>query len=587
MSTREMAAAPAIDEARAKSRQTKKREPIVSRILEFLGREPAEPTFLAEQLESAPAYVSRILASLAKKGFVSFTEVPGDARRRRYELTAEGEVQLREHRAFGERPERPAPRPDAELSSVLNLAKDNAVGLRRRHNGLQDAADRLQLIYEQAEGIDDHGLALEALAELVTTLRQDGRPAEASGHLEALKEISLGRRAEYSAELVLPAAAHYHYGLGRLREGSADDLPLQASYLWTAISLYDDLVVSPPYSSPETWRARRSWSLVGLAHNLRSRSMFGSSLKVALRALRSFEELEDLYGQAQCLFLSGFCLRLLGHFDQAGDRLEKSHRMASDNGFKRLVADSLMQTGEVLRCRGESAAARDRLEEALTRSKSLGLTVTRAFAQSALGAVACGEGRLAEAKEDLEHAERMFIAAAHKEGHVLNGRRQAVVARRIAEEERARDLSSVEDLITATRSSYEVMRRPAGITACDVELGRVRMFRRDDLPETVSILTSQLKDSEIHLMLELDPWVPGALRTFAHQLEDESLVERSDHLMEESSSRLRRLTRESFAEDQAAVPALVHPSHLDSSYAEMGGETREEGAEVTGLLAAA
>jgi len=587
MSTRVMTPAPDTDNARAKSRQPAKGAPIVRRILEFLGREPAEPTVLAEQLQSAPAYVSRLLSSLAKEGLVSFTEVPGDGRRRRYELTAEGEAQLREHRAFGDRPERPAPPADEELSTVLNLAKDNAVGLRRRHNGLQDAADRLLLIYEQAEKIGDYGLALEGLSELVTTLRQDGRPTEASEYLKAMREISLGQRAGFSAKLVLPAAAHYHYGLGRLQEGSGDDLTLRASYLWAAISLYDDLVVSPPYSSPEAWRGRWSWSLVGLAHNLRSRSMFGSSLKVALRALRAFEELEDLYGQAQCLFLSGFCLRLLGYFDQAQDRLERSHRMASDNGFKRLVADSLMQKGEVLRCRGESAAARDRLEDALKRSKDLELTVTRAFAQSALGAVACGEGRLMEAKEDLEYAEKMFAAAGHEEGRVLNGRRQAVVARRIAEDEKARDLSPVEDLITSTRSSYELMRRPAGVTACDVELGRVQMFRRGDLPQTVSTLTSQLRDSEIHLMLELDPWVPDALQTFAHQVGDESLVEHSDHLMEASGSRLRRLTRESFAEDQVATPALVHPSGLDPSSAEMGGETREEGAEATGLLAAA
>lgn len=145
------------------------------------------------------------------------------------------------------------------------------------------------------------------------------------------------------------------------------------------------------------WFRSQAWSVISLAGNLRKQTRLERALRLATIAKRSFDSLEDEYGQAQCLFMFGFCLRLLGEFREASACLDHAYRLAEDNCFERARADTLMQIGEVRRCLGDLDEAREFLNEALERADGMRLLVTQAFAQSTLGAVEFQKQEYAEA----------------------------------------------------------------------------------------------------------------------------------------------------------------------------------------------
>jgi DNA-binding MarR family transcriptional regulator len=313
------------------------REPLRRRILDALAQAPSSsPTTLATIVAAEPESVSRLLTRLRDEGAVSVEQDRDDRRKRRYRLTAEGEIELSRHRAFGARPELPPPLAAEDSAGFLEMALESAVDMRRKTNRLDDAAARLRVIADQAHKWGAHGLAVDAMAELATTLRQDRRAEEVTTLLEALKAISLGRDPAHDASLALPATAHREYALGRLGEAQGGGEPrVRASHLITAETLFRQLAYSSVPDTSPRWRQRQAWSIVSLAGNLREQSRFEEALEHARQAMALFEELEDPYGRSRCLFLLGFCLRLMGDFDAAWLGLEAAHRLASANRFER------------------------------------------------------------------------------------------------------------------------------------------------------------------------------------------------------------------------------------------------------------
>jgi DNA-binding MarR family transcriptional regulator len=554
-------------------------------VLELLSRKPSAPSELRRTLDVAGESVSRTLRVLLDEGLVSVETSPKDRRIRLYSLTTKGEVELRRQRAFGERPDPPAPRDPQEDREFRQASLRQAIALRRCTNALGPSDERLFLILKRAEDLDDQELALDTLSELVTTLDQEERRQEAKDLLGAIKGISRGTNTDFDGSQALPATAHYHYALGRLAEDQG--LRQRASYLNTAIRLYGELAEDPPYVSTVDWRERRAWGRFGLAQNLRAQSFFAGSLSQAIGALQEFAEIESVYGRAQCLGLIGFCLRLLGRFGPALHWLQDAHGLAEENGFERLLAEVQLQRGEVLRCREQVAASRECLSDASDRAKAMKLGVVHAFSLSALGALAYGEEDWSRAHTSFSQADEYFACVHHPEGRALNDRRQATLARRLAEVNSSRDLSSAEGLIHHAMGSYKTLRSPAGLLACEVELGWVRLLGKRGISSTLKTLSGGLDDSETRLLLELDPWVPTVLNSFALHVDDDSLVERSTRLLADSSSRLNELAAPATRECDEGADQPTEAPMMAMKIAEMGGEGRQEVDDGTEVLALA
>jgi DNA-binding MarR family transcriptional regulator len=564
-----------------------KREPLRRRVLAALAESPATPTDLGEQIGSPTPVISRLLAQLRRAGCVAREGETEDRRRVRYFLTEEGERQLNRHHAFGP-PEKKLP-PSLDEDQALQLLRSalgRAVRIRRESNRLDEAAARLRGVVREAEKLGAHALALEAMAEMAKTLRQNRQPEEQNELvsrqeelIDELNDIALGNKEGYLAELAVPAAAHLKYTLGRCGERRGEDLPTREAHLTAACSLYGQLVRNSEMPTKRDWYARQAWSVISLAGNLRKQTRLERALRFATIAKRSFDLLEDEYGRSQCLFMFGFCLRLLGEFREASVCLDRAYQLAHDNSFERVRADTLMQMGEVRRCLGDLDEARNLLNEALEQADDMQLLVTQAFAQSALGAVEFQKEQLPEAAGYLQQAGEMFAACKHVEGMALNGRRQAAAARRIAKESTRPSYVAVERLIESAHKCYEALQSPAGIAACSVEEGRVRMLRKGGRVQPVIAKLSALMGSRSQCeILELDPWVPYLLHQFAQEVEDETLVEQSEHVMHEAQEVLAERGAQSVERIAAVMDdiELEEEDELDASAAEMGGEARRD-----------
>jgi DNA-binding MarR family transcriptional regulator len=505
-------------------------EPVIQRIIAALAAAPAIPAGLAGELGVAPETVSRKLAELRKEGLVAVQDVSGDARMRQYRLTPEGEVRLSQQRAFGSPGPPPADPSQDERNSFLESATARAVEMRRKTNQLDAAADRLRVVVQHAAKTSAAEIAVEATAELITTLRQRRQGSEVTELLGFLAQIAMGRTPHAPATLALPANAHREYALGRLAELELDARDHAIRHLISAGEAYGQLADEPPYGSSESWKARRAWSIVSVAGNLRALSRFEEALDWTNNALRLFDEADDAYGRSRCFFMAGFCLRLLGDFDQAWLRLHEAHALAEEHSYERFLADSLMQMGEVCRCRGELSEARTILHESVERARRMQLTAVEAFARSALGAVAYEEASLGEAADALRVADALFRACDHREGLALNQRRQAVVERTAAAAARADHLEPAKDFVNQALQAYRALRSPAGIAACEIETGRVRLIGREHPSDAVGSLVRRLEDTRQRNFLELDPWFPNSLCAFASEVEDEDLSNQASQL---------------------------------------------------------
>ena len=559
------------------------REPLIKQLLEALAAAPSTPTELARRVGARKESVSRKLRVLRDDELVTAARNSGDKRQVRYSLTPQGEAELSRLRAFGVPEQAPPPPDHAEVVQFLRSALRSAIDMRRRTNRLSDAVERLEVVFEQAEQYRAPEVSLEALTELATTLRQDRRTEELQHALDRLEAIALGTDG-VKAELVLPAAAHLEYALGRLGDLGKEDVRGRANHMTAAISLYGQLAHSAEAGEEDAWLERRAWSVISLAGNLRKQSRFEDSLSYAAAAKRMFDDLDDPYGRSYCLFMFGFCLRLLGDFDEAWACLDEAYRLADANAFERARADSLMQMGEVRRCQGDVEEARMLLNDALGQADRLKLLVTKAFAQSAMGAVEYQEERFADAYASLALAQKMFTRCKHVEGVALNARRQATVARRLAGMKAGQSQRSVADLIAFAYKRYANLNSPAGIAACEVEQGRLQMIRRRGrVGEVIEKLKSLLHTNRQREILELDPWVPHVLDDFAREADDETLAAQTSKVLETAGERLADRAAQGVERLTGVVDwgRLEEDGEANALAAEMGGEARR----VPGALA--
>jgi len=566
-------------------RQIESAQPLRRQILEALAEAPRTPSHLAEMLGCSNEAVSRKLKPLREEGLVESRPVPGDGRRREYtvtEIMAAGGVELSRHRAYGA-PVEPSQASREEEVSFLRAAIGEAVELRRQSNELDEAEGRLWIVLREARKRDAKELIVEALSELATTLRQNGKLGEVPRLLDELETFGSGE-VEESPALVLPALAHREYALGRLGCRDIKELTESSAHLIGAANLYGQLVDRPHYLPAEKWNERRAWSIISHADNLRARSDYDKALLRTVEAHQVFREIGDEYGITHSFFLLGFCLRLMGSFDAALDCLGEARRLAESNNFERFQANALMQLGEVMRCKGELPAARATLEESCERSRRLGLSVTQAFAEAALGAVAFDEQRFHEAQRVLVMAQSHFGGYEHRTGLALTYRRQAAATRRLLEEERVVEAKQVEALLHQALQRYLDLNSPAGVVSCQIEQGRLGLLCGYDTSKTVTVLIDLLdnRTSERN-MLELDPWVPRVLEAFATETGDEGLIGRARDCVHRADTRLHEGTRR--------VTSVVRPgrepepSQLAPRVDEMGGETRQQ-ADAFGLLTA-
>jgi DNA-binding MarR family transcriptional regulator len=573
-----------LNAVRAEVAASAEKEPLRRRLLMALGEGASTPTQLSKDVDASKEAVSRKLGEMRDTGLVSASKNADDRRRTTYSLTRAGRSELGRHVAFGEHEEVQLPN-SREVVVFLREALAAAVAMRRRDNRLQDAIDRIREIYEQAKELQAHDLALEALAELATTQRQDRQQEERNRSLEILERIAMGDTGADS-RLVYPAIAHLEYERGKVSDLGPADPPKLAHHLIASKTLFERLVETSRGRDTRYWRSRRAWSLVSLAHNYRDQSRFEGSLQYAAAGLRVFEELDDDYGRTQCWFLFGFCLRLLRRFDAAWKCLEQAHSIARvpTNSFERAIAYCLVQMGEVRRCQEQLGEAEELLDEALGEAKRLDLHLARAFATSGLAAVRFQSSDLEQAQTTLRSAQRVFQRCKHPEGIALNARRQATVARHLSSQGVAPDEPEVKRLISLSEKHYRSLGSPAGVAACEVERGWMRQISPScgDLGEILDQLDHLLRDERG--TLEQDAWVPRVLDLFARQAGSKPLAEEAHdiysqserHLEEQGEASVRRISdvADHFTEKDEGNPS--------TAVIEMGGESRRKSA----LLAA-
>lgn len=557
------------------------------RLLDLLASAPSTPSELAREASASKEAVSRKLRELRDEGMVESRRDPDDARRMSYSLTAQGESELSRYRAFGAA-EPPLPSPSHEQDrEFLWGALDAAIQMRRRANRIRDAVDRFEAIRAEAEKIGAHDIALDALAEWATTLRQDRKTTELRRILDELDDIALGN-VDIGPELVLPAAAHLEYARGRMGDLGNEEIRDRAQHLNAAIALYAQLAHNADGAKEKGWREHWAWSVISLAGNLRKQSEFEASLKYAAVAMKQFAALEDAYGRSHCLFMFGFCLRLLGDFDKAWVCLNDAYEMAAAQSFRCIRADALMQMGEVRRCQGQIEEARMLLNDALEEADDLGLPVTHAFAQSALGAVAYQAERFEEAEVLLGFAQKLFHSCQHVEGEALNARRRATVVRRLSGEGSGPGALVASNLLRRARTRYTRLSRPAGMVACEIEQGRLRMLRDGRrVDEVVEKLTGWLADTHRTKIVELDPWVPRVLDEFAREVGNEKLAKGADEMLDSARVSLADKAAEGMKSVSEAIGQVTGDDDGDGDgrAAEMGGETRRDASELTLPLA--
>jgi DNA-binding MarR family transcriptional regulator len=553
------------------------REPLRRRILAVLADGPLVSSAIAEEIEARRESVSRKLTELHEEGLVRRASGGLDRRRRTYSITPQGELELSEHRAFLAPDPVPAAVATDEANAYLCSALQRAVALRRSSNRRSEAIERLNVVREEAEAAGSEAVALEALVELATTYRQDRQLHPLEHVLKRMEEIARGS-AGLGADLAVPAAAHLEYTMGRLGDLKGEDHITRANHLIAAVSLYGQLVQKAEAPVATQWTSRRAWSVISLSVNLRKQSKLDEALSIAVAALKLFDELEDPYGRSFCFFSFGFCLRLLGRFDVSWTCLNHAHDLAKENGFERFRADALMQMGEVRRCQGHVEEAREILTEALAQASGLGLLVTEAFAQSSLGAAEHQRQEFAAAETALERAQGLFEASEHHEGLALNERRRAAVAQRLMPNPSRGDARGIERLIRRAKERYTHLRSPAGIVACEIEEGRLRLKRdAKGLKSVLETLQAMYLSDHQRKYVELDPWVPLVFEDFAEELGDEDMKMRSAAIREGAAKRLEE------GEDPEIQLLAAEFGQLERADAErsalgdeMGGEARRD-----------
>jgi DNA-binding MarR family transcriptional regulator len=559
-----------VSRRRRQIRAIEKAEPLQRKILRALAKAQYTPSELVNELETTKETISRLLGRMQDEALVEYERVEGDARLKLYRLTPEGERAYRRHLAHGKRERLPSALNDEQILALVRAGLENALRIRRQANRLDDAAARMRIVLDQARELGSNELLIDTMAELAATLRQARRYEELDAILHELEEISLGEHTDADPALVLPAAAHREYELGRTREGGIPDAAARARHLDAAQSLYCHLGrFAEPRRKP-TWTQREGWSVLSLASNLRERSHFEQAAEKASWAMTRFQNIDDYYGQSRSLFMIGLCLRLMGDFPGAWTQLAQALTLAQEHTFERFQADTLLQMGDVQRCMGQVEPARFLLSEALAQASRMDVPLMQAFALSSLGACSYQEGEYTIARGELNKAHTLFRACAHREGLALNTRRQAVVKHRLWEDADSSALNTLKRAVGSAHKQYEDLRSPAGAAACDIELGRVCLLL-DVPPETpIARLKKRLDDPRQRDLIELDPWVPSYLLAFAARAGDKALRSSAKSVVADGQRRrcvwYSQLTGQPVLDDY--TPAV------DKGVLEMGGESR-------------
>ncbi len=498
-------------------------EPLQRKILRALAKTPQTPTDLVKELSATKEAISRLLARLQDETLVEYEPVEGDARRRLYRLTPEGERTFGRHLAYGKPDPLPSAPDDERIVALMRAGLENALRMRRQANRLDDAASRMRIVLDQARELGDNELLIDTMAELAATLRQARRYEELDGLLRELETMTLGEPPGGDPTLVLPAAAHREYELGRAREGGITDASARARHLDAAQSLYCELGRLAEPRRKATWTQREGWSVLSLASNLRERSHFEQAVEKASWAMSRFQGIDDHYGQSRSLFMIGVCLRLMGDFRHAWTHLAQALALAQEHTFERFQADTLLQMGDVQRCMGHIEPARFLLSEALAQANRMDIALMQAFALSSLGACAYQDDEYDLARAELNRAQTLFKACAHREGLALNTRRQAVVKYRLWDEAGVSALKTLKRAVGSAHKQYEDLRSPAGAAACDIQLGRVCLIIGVQPEQPIARLKDRLDDPRQRDLIELDPWVPSYLLEFSGLAGDKAL----------------------------------------------------------------
>jgi tetratricopeptide (TPR) repeat protein len=563
--------------------ELERQEPLRRRLLVALAKDSATPTALAKSVDAQLASVSRKLAEFKDAGLVRASKGSDDRRQVVYALTPAGRSEMSRHLALGER--RPVVPPDREgVVAFMREALAGATGLRRRSNRLGDAIDRFEEIYAQAEELGERELALDALSELAATQRQDRRREELGHSIAVLEKMASGAP-PVPPTLVLPAAAHLEYERGRASDLGEGELPEMVQRLLGASSLFAGLVDDRPGTNDAVWIRRRAWSVASLAGVLRQQSRYELALEHAAVALRMFDDLEDPYGRAHCWFLFGFCLRLLRRFDEAWSCLDYAYGIAVEagNDFERASSNCLMQMGDVERCQGETVEAKRTLESSIELAESMDLSVTQAFARSAIGAAQFQEGDYEEARETLAAAQALFERAEHREGIALNARRQATVARHLSAAGVKLDSRATKALISKAQTAYRAVGSQTGVAACEIERGWMRTFstRCGEVGPVVNrlgkMVSKMLDNPRQREALLLDAWLPFMLRDFAKEVAPDLLKDAKDVYRDAGRTLAEKgnMGVEMINEGQRRIKT-DHKTQGDTAVIEMAGESRRE-----------
>ena len=490
---------------------------------------PAAPRELTQVVARAKESVSRELSEMLRCGFVSATRDPDDRRVRLYALTTLGEARAADLITFGT-PAVPPPLPADVACRALHQALDAAVELRRKTSRREETLERLHAVTIQATDACAPGVTLEAVNEILTTLRQSGREAEMLPYLDRLGQFASATDPSADPTLILPAVGYLEYQLGRSK---TEPLVTRVGRLLTACTVFARLGGE---ESDGHWRRCQAWAHAAIADNLRQQSELGAAIVSANEAASIFHAVGDSYGATRTSFLLGFCLRLRGQFIEASSYLHDAHRTAIDHGFSAFAADSLMQLGEVYRCQGDLTTATSMLGDARERARILRLPLTQAFADSALAAATHEQGDDNTALAGLSKAEELFAERGHRDGIALNLRRKAIVLRRGATNRG--DLDAAGEFLARARVLYGELRSPAGVVACGIEGGYLKLAYRQDANEDCDQLIRHLRGPSMRHMVELDPWVPRILLKFAEDAEHGELRVQALELLERSDLRL-------------------------------------------------
>jgi class 3 adenylate cyclase/tetratricopeptide (TPR) repeat protein len=154
----------------------------------------------------------------------------------------------------------------------------------------------------------------------------------------------------------------------------------------------------------------RAYNIISWAHGLLGRS---GGREYGLQALRIYEELQDLVGQASMLNNLGAAAYFEGSWNEALDLYQRAYDATLKVGDPVGAAACSDNIAEVLSDQGRLEEAEVRLRQTLRVWKAAEDRYSRGFCLSQLGRVVSRRGRFAEALElfDLARAEFLYVGA--------------------------------------------------------------------------------------------------------------------------------------------------------------------------------